>query len=84
MWNKYCRKHIPILVQWKGASQVWNLMLENREVQDQNIWWERKGGSSNRHGRHSDIGMIIPMIKKIWVEGLPFEISLFSLEGSEA
>lgn len=32
MWNTYCKKNILTLVQWKGGSQVWEIMLENREV----------------------------------------------------
>lgn len=30
MWNKYCKKQIPTLEQWKGGSKVWKHMLENR------------------------------------------------------
>ncbi|XP_060210633.1 uncharacterized protein LOC132637582 [Lycium barbarum] len=47
MWNKYCKKQIPQLVQWKGGSQVWKKMLEARESIEQEIWWEPKSGSSN-------------------------------------
>lgn len=47
MWNKYCKKQIPTLVQWKGGSQVWKQMLENREIIEQNLWWEPKGGTSS-------------------------------------
>lgn len=32
MWTKYCKKQIPALVQWKGGSQIWKHMLENREL----------------------------------------------------
>lgn len=32
MWNKYCKKQIPILVQWKGGSLVWKMMLENKDI----------------------------------------------------
>jgi len=31
LWNKYCKKQIPTLVQWKGGSQVWKHMLQNRD-----------------------------------------------------
>jgi len=37
MWNKYCKKQIPTLVQWKGGSQVWKHMLENREIIEQKL-----------------------------------------------
>ncbi|XP_060210793.1 uncharacterized protein LOC132637772 [Lycium barbarum] len=47
MWNKYCKKQIPQVVQWKGGSQVWKMMLETRESIEQEIWWELKIGSSN-------------------------------------
>ncbi|XP_059284862.1 uncharacterized protein LOC132038160 [Lycium ferocissimum] len=47
MWNKYYKKVIPNLVQWKGGTQVWKRMLEAREDMDHEIWWEIKGGSVN-------------------------------------
>ncbi|XP_060185616.1 uncharacterized protein LOC132615077 [Lycium barbarum] len=47
MWNKYCKKQMPILVQWKGGSQVWKKMLEAREAIEHEIWWEIKGGTIN-------------------------------------
>ncbi|XP_060182380.1 uncharacterized protein LOC132612050 [Lycium barbarum] len=47
MWNKYCKKQIPQVVQWKEGSQVWKMMLEARESIEQEIWWEPKIGSSN-------------------------------------
>ncbi|KAK4737149.1 hypothetical protein R3W88_000846 [Solanum pinnatisectum] len=46
-WNKYCKKHIPSFVQWKGGSQIWKHMLENRDVIEQHLWWEPKGGTSS-------------------------------------
>ncbi|KAG5595981.1 hypothetical protein H5410_037213 [Solanum commersonii] len=48
MWNKYYKKQIPILVQWKGGSLVWKMMLENKDIlKKKKIWWETKGVSSN-------------------------------------
>ncbi|XP_060190609.1 uncharacterized protein LOC132619859 [Lycium barbarum] len=47
VWNKYCKKQIPQVVQWKGGSQVWKIMLEARESIEQEIWWEPNIGSSN-------------------------------------
>ncbi|XP_060194894.1 uncharacterized protein LOC132624080 [Lycium barbarum] len=37
MWNKYCKKQIPQVVQWKGGSQVWKMMLEARDDIEQEI-----------------------------------------------
>ncbi|XP_049406079.1 uncharacterized protein LOC125869665 [Solanum stenotomum] len=42
MWNKYCKKQIPSLVQWKGGSQLWKNMLQNREVTEKFMWWKPK------------------------------------------
>lgn len=47
MWNKYCKKEIPTLVNWKGGSQVWKMMLKNRDILENNLWWEPRGGSTN-------------------------------------
>ncbi|XP_060200867.1 uncharacterized protein LOC132629156 [Lycium barbarum] len=47
MWNKYCKKEIPTLVQWKRGTQVWKKMLEARDSMEHEIWWEIKGGSVN-------------------------------------
>lgn len=47
IWNKYCKKLIPIIVQWKSETQVWRNMLEARDAIEQEIWWEPTVGSSN-------------------------------------
>ncbi|XP_059310014.1 uncharacterized protein LOC132061173 [Lycium ferocissimum] len=47
MWNKYCEKHIPTRVQWKGGSQLWKKMLESRDAIEGEIWWEPRNGSAN-------------------------------------
>ncbi|XP_060195246.1 uncharacterized protein LOC132624493 [Lycium barbarum] len=47
MWNKYCKKHIPSLVQGKGGSQLWKMMLENREVIEKQMWWEPRNGAAS-------------------------------------
>ncbi|XP_059288169.1 uncharacterized protein LOC132041474 [Lycium ferocissimum] len=47
MWNKYCKRKIPTLVQWKGGSQLWKNMLEVRDAIEQDIWWEPRDGSGN-------------------------------------
>lgn len=45
MRNKYCKKIIPIVVQWKACSQIWKKMLEARDSMEQEIWWEPIVGS---------------------------------------
>jgi len=47
MWNKYCKRHRPQLVEWNGGSQTWKFMLEARDCIDQQIWWEPKCGHSS-------------------------------------
>lgn len=47
MWNKYCKRHKPQVVEWKGGSQTWKLMLEARDMIDQEIWWEIRCGHSS-------------------------------------
>uniref|UniRef100_A0A0V0IRF8 Putative ovule protein n=1 Tax=Solanum chacoense TaxID=4108 RepID=A0A0V0IRF8_SOLCH len=41
------KKQIPTLMECKGGSQVWKYMLENRDLLEQAIWWEPKGGTSS-------------------------------------
>lgn len=31
MWNKYCKKELPIVVQFREGSNVWKEMLNARE-----------------------------------------------------
>lgn len=40
MWNKYCKRHIPTSVQWKGGSQLGKKMLEVRDEIEKDIWWK--------------------------------------------
>ncbi|XP_060202715.1 uncharacterized protein LOC132631129 [Lycium barbarum] len=47
MWNKYCKKHFPARVEWKGGSQLWKKMLESRDAIEGEIWWEPRNGSAN-------------------------------------
>ncbi|XP_060212152.1 uncharacterized protein LOC132639745 [Lycium barbarum] len=47
MWNKYCKKSIPTVIQWKSGSHVWKTMLEAREMVEQETWWQTKGGTTN-------------------------------------
>ncbi|KAG5580998.1 hypothetical protein H5410_051625 [Solanum commersonii] len=39
MWNKYCKRHRPPVVELKGGSQTWKHMLMARDAIDQEIWW---------------------------------------------
>lgn len=34
------------LVQWKGGSQQWKFILQNRDCIEKYLWWEPKRGSS--------------------------------------
>ncbi|XP_075099054.1 uncharacterized protein LOC142175943 [Nicotiana tabacum] len=47
MWNKYCKKELPIVVKFRGGSHVRRRMLEAREEVDHEILWEMKRGSTN-------------------------------------
>ncbi|XP_060202576.1 uncharacterized protein LOC132630998 [Lycium barbarum] len=47
MWIKYCKRHSPQTVQWKGGSQVWKAMIEARDNIEQEIWWEPRSGTAN-------------------------------------
>lgn len=46
LWNKYCKKQIPTLVGWRGGSQVWKAMLEDKEKIESFLWWEPRSGTS--------------------------------------
>jgi len=47
MWNKYCKKCRPQIVEWKGGSQTWKYMLQARDSIDKEIWWQPNNGSSS-------------------------------------
>ncbi|KAG5595580.1 hypothetical protein H5410_036812 [Solanum commersonii] len=47
IWNKYCKRHRPQIVEWRGGSQVWKMMLHARDQMDQEIWWEPRCGHSS-------------------------------------
>ena len=47
MWNKYYKKHIPTLAEWKGRSQLWKNVLHNKECIEKFQWWETKSGISS-------------------------------------
>ncbi|XP_059290815.1 uncharacterized protein LOC132044343 [Lycium ferocissimum] len=47
MWNKYCKRFRPTVVQWKKGSQTWKLMLQSRDDMGHSIWWEPRNGSSS-------------------------------------
>nr|XP_009787216.1 PREDICTED: uncharacterized protein LOC104235200 [Nicotiana sylvestris] len=44
MWNKYCKKEIPMVVQFRQGSHVWRQMLNAREEVEHEILWELKSG----------------------------------------
>lgn len=43
-WNKYCKRYRPQVIEWRGGSQVWKMMLMTRKSFDQEIWWVPKCG----------------------------------------
>ncbi|XP_018625202.2 uncharacterized protein [Nicotiana tomentosiformis] len=46
-WNKYCKKEIPTVVQFRQGSHIWRQMLNVRQDMDHEIWWEMKCGTTN-------------------------------------
>ncbi|WMV54329.1 hypothetical protein MTR67_047714 [Solanum verrucosum] len=47
IWNKYCKKHHPVLAKGNGASHTWRKMLETREEVEYDIWWRVKSGEAS-------------------------------------
>ncbi|XP_019256398.1 PREDICTED: uncharacterized protein LOC109234797 [Nicotiana attenuata] len=47
MWNKYCKKELPTVVQFREGSHVWRKMLEARDEVEHEILWEMNRGSTN-------------------------------------
>ncbi|XP_060180862.1 uncharacterized protein LOC132610560 [Lycium barbarum] len=47
MWIKYCKRHSPQTVQWKGGSQVWKAIIETTDNIEQEIWWGPTSGTAN-------------------------------------
>ncbi|XP_049368399.1 uncharacterized protein LOC125833298 [Solanum verrucosum] len=47
MWNKYCKKHHPVIAIGWGASHVWRKMIVVREEVEHNIWWQIRAGTSS-------------------------------------
>ncbi|XP_075101813.1 uncharacterized protein LOC142177241 [Nicotiana tabacum] len=47
MWNKYCKKELPIVVHFRGGSHVWRQMLNPREEVEHEIVWELMNGTTN-------------------------------------
>ncbi|KAH0651617.1 hypothetical protein KY285_031747 [Solanum tuberosum] len=47
MWNKYCKKMHPLIVNSSGASQVWKKMIKITEEVEHDIWWQIKSGNSS-------------------------------------
>ncbi|WMV24639.1 hypothetical protein MTR67_018024 [Solanum verrucosum] len=47
LWNKYCKKLHPIMVNSTGASHIWRKMVTIREKVEHDIWWQIKAGNSS-------------------------------------
>ncbi|XP_019225001.1 PREDICTED: uncharacterized protein LOC109206620 [Nicotiana attenuata] len=47
MWNKYCKKELPTVVQFRRGSHVWKQMINAREEVEHEILWELKSGTKN-------------------------------------
>ncbi|XP_019265532.1 PREDICTED: uncharacterized protein LOC109243095 [Nicotiana attenuata] len=47
MWNKYCKKEIPTVEQFRRGSKVWRKTLNAREKVELEILWELKSGTTN-------------------------------------
>lgn len=47
MWDKYYKKHHPIIARESEASQVWRKMISVREEVEQEIWWQIKLANSS-------------------------------------
>ncbi|XP_075099398.1 uncharacterized protein LOC107806947 [Nicotiana tabacum] len=47
MWNKYCMKELPTVVQFRKGSKVWKQILNAREEVEHDILWEMKSGTTN-------------------------------------
>ncbi|XP_070041212.1 uncharacterized protein [Nicotiana tomentosiformis] len=47
MWNKYCKKELPTVVQFKQGSHVWRKMLEAMEEVEHELLWKMKSKSLN-------------------------------------
>lgn len=45
LWIKHWKKFNPLLVQFKGGSQLWKFILEARDKMEKNIWWEPRNGN---------------------------------------
>lgn len=40
MWNKYCKRHRPQIVEWNCGSQEWKAMLQARDIFYEEFFWE--------------------------------------------
>ncbi|XP_019256289.1 PREDICTED: uncharacterized protein LOC109234676 [Nicotiana attenuata] len=59
MWNKYCKKEIPTVVQFRRGSNVWRKMLNAREEVEHEILWEFKSGTTNIwHENRTGLGVL--------------------------
>ncbi|XP_070032520.1 uncharacterized protein [Nicotiana tomentosiformis] len=57
MWNKYCKKEIPTVVQFRNGSHVWRKMLEaGEEVGHGNLWEINRGSTNAWHENWTGVG----------------------------
>nr|XP_016471225.1 PREDICTED: uncharacterized protein LOC107793393 [Nicotiana tabacum] len=62
-WNKYCKKKIPTLVQFKDGSHVWRKILKSREEVEHEVLWQMNRGSTNVwHENWTGIGAIYHVV----------------------
>ncbi|XP_016488731.1 uncharacterized protein LOC107808707 [Nicotiana tabacum] len=63
MWNKYCKKELPIVVQFRQGSHVWKKMLEVREEVENDILWEMNRGSTDVwHDKWTGLGALYHVV----------------------
>ncbi|XP_075076692.1 putative mitochondrial protein AtMg00310 [Nicotiana tabacum] len=65
MWNKYCKKEIPMVVQFRKGSHVWRQMLNAREEVEHEFLWELKSGTTNIwHENWAGLGALYHVLPK--------------------
>ncbi|XP_009624555.1 uncharacterized protein [Nicotiana tomentosiformis] len=63
MWNKYCKKELPIVVQFRQGSHVWKKMLEVREEVEHDILWEMNRGFTDVwHDNWTSLGTLYHVV----------------------
>ncbi|XP_075107032.1 uncharacterized protein LOC142180014 [Nicotiana tabacum] len=63
IWNKYCKKEQPTLVQFREGSHVWRKMLEARgEVEHEILWVLNRGTTSVWHENWTGLGSLYHVV----------------------